>query len=344
MVAVKRGREEISISGRTLDEIQKQLDKLREEQEKTETENLSQSTADNTGTTHETVTSRETSTIITTENDATTADEKDTEVTAQGYLPEIMTPEQVLDQMENIKTLYIDKKNEVLKRLNVRRAESGWKEINSRYRKHYKDLTDEMKQEYRDALFDTESNEDRATANWLARLYGIIRKHQGKIDQLKLQIERDARPATKRNIALFRDDIVEDNFSTSSLYWDISSFEKEDELTIVSNLTDEEWGSINNDQERNLPENPFAPDYRPDDFLTEIKIASFQRELKKDLKRRFGMDLRQYNILTCNKNVALQRKAVKTVLDAYGSPTKIKNEKLNISVVTDEKPKKRTRI
>ncbi len=59
------------------------------------------------------------------------------------------------------------------------------------------------------------------------------------------------------------------------------------------------------------------------------------------------MDLRQYNILTSNKNAELQRKAVQKAQDAYGSPNqfaKNQNDKLNTSVVTEEKPKKRTRI
>ena len=350
MVAVKRSREEISISGKNLDEIQKQLDKLREEQERTQNENLSQSTAEGTGTTHETVTTREIHTVTTDDNSTTIADDNIDErkvvedAVAEAKLDaEFLYPKERLILMENLKTILTDKKNEVLKRLNERRVESGWKEINKRYRSSYQLLTPDMKQKYLDELFDKESNEDRATANWLARLYSIIRKHQSEIDALKLEIERDARPATKRNIALFHKEEGDNTSSTSSLFRNLSAFDSVEETTIVSNLTEEDWGIINEDYEKlyqsNPPENPFAPDYRADDFLTEVKIASFQRELKRELKRRFGMDLRQYNLLhrydnkddeTNNSRLISSQSSPKTLTD--------------VNMVTDEKPKKRTRI
>jgi hypothetical protein len=353
MVAVKRRREEISISGKNLDEIQKQLDKLREEQERTQNENLSQSTAEGTGTTNETVTTREIHTVTTDDNSTSIADDNINErqvvedAVAEAKIDaEFLYPKERLILLENLKTLLNEKKNEVLKRLNDRRVESGWKETNARYRKSYKLLTPDMRQKYLDELFDKESNEDRATANWLARLYSIIRKHQSTIDELKLEIERDARPATKRNISLLRKDEGEGNSSTSSLYRNLTAFDDIEEVTIVSNLTEEEWGIINEDYEKlyqsNPPENPFAPDYRADDFLTEVKIASFQRELKRELKKRFGMDLRQYNILHRNDKDDDETNNARLISSSSPTPKKL----TDVKMVTDEKeqPKKRTRI
>jgi len=288
MVAVKRGREEISISGRNLDEIQKQLDKLKEQQERTQNENLDEISSRESRTTTDGITTQENSSqsgifsvdrvsqTKTVENVA-----NDDSSTEQENPDGEQTPIDYLTEQENILTTLSTERDALLVERNLRRGvETNYKELHKAYMNDYDALTVKEREYRRWEMSALETFDDKEREKKLRANLALIKKHQTIIDEIKISRERENRIGTKRNRELYEQEQQEPTapFESIPIYATFDDFRDD-----MSAITDDEYY--------------FEREPLPVEHLDEIELQTFLKDVRKEYRRRFGRSLRDYNIV-----------------------------------------------